>query len=353
MAAVTAGCALCFWCTMTTPLPWIKVYGDLPTHRKSVTLAALLNEPRAWTHVVELWLWVSRHAPEGDLGKMPDAAVAHVAGWRGDAGSFVNALRVAGFLDETRIHGWYEHNGAHFRKQAADKVRNARPVTEPAVKENPLTSESLVSHKNNGSVESIEYREEKEPEKNLALFENRKGAAPHIGPGLAAWLPTPEAAAEWDSAVKASYRKAHGIPDPPTSDGESRQPDEKPRRGRPPKDRSPEAEAERLAEKADGDRWMDAARKLTGLTADELRWSTGAWMAFRKQRKARGIDQLMRALEGLESDTFSKTAGLGWLVSDNGITKGLATAARRANVVGIGFDETWDRYAKEAGLVGQ
>ena len=304
---------------MTTPLPWIKVYGDLPTHRKSVTLAALLNEPRAWTHVVELWLWVSRHAPEGDLGKMPDAAVAHVAGWRGDAGSFVNALRVAGFLDETRIHGWYEHNGAHFRKQAADKVRNARPVTEPTVNENPLTSESLVSHKNNGSVESIEYREEKEPEKNLALFENRKGAE--------------------------ASGKALANP--------SSNPFDKPRRGRPPKDRSPEAEAERLAEKADGDRWMDAARRLTGLTADELRWSTGAWMAFRKQRKARGIDQLMRALEGLESDTFSKTAGLGWLVSDNGITKGLATAARRANVVGIGFDETWDRYAKEAGLVGQ
>lgn len=266
---------------MTTPLPWIKVYGDLPTHRKSVTLAALLNEPRAWTHVVELWLWVSRHAPEGDLGKMPDAAVAHVAGWRGDAGAFVNALRTAGFLDETRIHGWYEHNGAHFRKQAADKARNARPAAEPAVKENHLTSESLVSHKNNGSVESIEYREEnKDPEKNLALFENRKDAAP----------------------VE----------------------EVKPRRGRPPKDKSPEAEAERVAEKADADRWIDAARKLTGLTADELRWNTGAWMAFRKQRKARGMDQLMRALEGLESDAFSKTAGLGWLVSDNGITKGLA-----------------------------
>jgi hypothetical protein len=275
---------------MTTPLPWIKVYGDLPTHRKSVTLAALLNEPRAWTHVVELWLWVSRHAPEGDLGKMPDAAVAHVAGWRGDASSFVGALRTAGFLDETRIHGWYEHNGAHFRKQAADKVRNSRPAAEEKVKENTLTSESLVSHKNNGSVESIEYREEKEPEKNLALFENRKDAAPV---------------------------------------------ENKPRRGRPPKDRSPEAEAERLAEKADGDRWMDAARKLTGLTADELRWNTGAFMAFRKQRKARGMDQLMRALEGLEKDAFSKTAGLGWLVSDNGITKGLAKWAKGATTTHV------------------
>lgn len=293
---------------MTTPLPWIKVYGDLPTHRKSVTLAALLNEPRAWTHVVELWLWVSRHAPEGDLGKMPDAAIAHVAGWRGDAAAFVNALRVAGFLDETRIHGWYEHNGAHFRKQAADKVRNARVATEPTVKENPLTSESPVSHQNNGSVESREYREEKEPEKNLALFAPQKVAATVEEPA-------------------------------------------KPRRGRPPKDRSPEAEAERAAERADGDRWIARARALVGLSASEAPWSSQTFMAFRQARKKRGIDQLMRALDGLEGDQWATKQGLLTLLSSALIEKGLAAGNRRAQVVGIGFDETWDRYTKEAGLV--
>lgn len=292
---------------MTTPLPWIKVYGDLPTHRKSVTLAALLNEPRAWTHVVELWLWVSRHAPEGDLGKMPDAAVAHVAGWRGDAGAFVNALRTAGFLDETRIHGWYEHNGAHFRKQAADKVRNSRLAAEPVVKENHLTSESPVSHKNHGSVESIEYREEnKDPEKSLALFENQKDAAP-----------------------------VEEI---------------KPRRGRPPKDRSPEAEAERVAEKADADRWIDAARKLVGLTDKEAPWSSQTFMVFRQQRKKRGIDQLLRALDGLDGDQWAKQQGLRTLLSDTLVEKGLAAGNKRARNVGVGFDEAWDNYAKEAGL---
>lgn len=288
---------------MTTPLPWIKVYGDLPTHRKSVTLAALLGDARAWTHVVELWLWVSRHAPEGDLGTMPDAAVAHVAGWRGDATAFVIALRTAGFLDGTHVHGWHEHNGAHFRKQAADKARNARVASEQKVTENPLTSESPVSREIHGSVESREYREDKVPEKNLALFAPQKVAAPV---------------------------------------------EDKPRRGRPPKDRSPEAEAERAAEKADGDRWMTAARKLTGLSEDELRWNTGAFMAFRRQRKARGIDQLMRALEGLESDSFSKTAGLGWLVSDSGITKGLATASRKARFSGIGINAAWEGIVEGA-----
>lgn len=283
---------------MTTPLPWIKVYGDLPTHRKSVTLAALLNEPRAWTHVVELWLWVSRHAPEGDLGKMPDAAVAHVAGWRGDAGAFVNALRTAGFLDETRIHGWYEHNGAHFRKQAADKARNARPAAEPAVKENHLTSESLVSHKNNGSVESIEYREEnKDPEKNLALF----AAAP------------------------------------------SEATEEKAPRGRPPKD-TPEIVTDR-------EQWLEKARALVGLTPEQTPPSKQLCILFAQQRKKRGMEQLLRSLEGLEKDPWAKQQGLQPLLSDAVIEKGLAKwnkgasgvhVSRTVHVVGNG--ESFDKF---------
>lgn len=291
---------------MTSPLPWIKVYGDLPTHRKSVTLAALLGEPRAWTHVVELWLWVSRHAPEGDLGKMPDAAVAAVAGWRGDASAFVNALRVAGFLDDTNVHGWHEHNGAHFRKQAADKVRNEQKKAESQVRENVVTSDSPVSRENVTSVESREYREEnkdKDSEKNLALFAPQKVAeAPR-------------------------------------------------RRGRPPKDQSPEAEAERVAEKADGERWITAARALIGLTAEEAPWSSATFMAFRRARKQRGVEQLMRALAGLEGDRWASSLGLAALLSAAVIEKGLAAGNRRANVVGTGFDAAWDNYAKEAGLV--
>jgi len=291
---------------MTSPLPWIKVYGDLPTHRKSVTLAAILGDPRAWTYVVELWLWVSRHAPEGDLGKMPDAAVAAVSGWRGDAFAFVNALRVAGFLDETRVHGWHEHNGAHFRKQAADKVRNERKKSDPVVTENVVTSDSPVSRENVTSVESREYREEnkdKDSEKNLALFAPQKVA----------------------EAPK--------------------------RRGRPPKDQSPEAEAERVAEKADGERWITAARALIGLTAEEAPWSSATFMAFRRARKQRGVEQLMRALAGLEGDRWASSLGLAALLSAAVIEKGLAAGNRRANVVGTGFDAAWDNYAKEAGLV--
>lgn len=108
-------------------LPWIKVYGNLPDHPKSDALAAALKRPRAWTHVVELWLWVSRVQPDGDLSALPDAAVAKRAGWNGDAGAFVAALLSVGFLDpDRRLHGWEDEQGAHARRREADRKRQAK-----------------------------------------------------------------------------------------------------------------------------------------------------------------------------------------------------------------------------------
>jgi len=182
-------------------------------------------------------------------------------------------------------------------KALADEFKSSIEKPKPSAKPSMKPSGNPFSNPSPKPMANQEQEQEQEQEKNLALFAPQKVAVTTGFDEFAARVSAPE------SGVLAEA---------------------KPRRGRPPKDQSPEAEAERVAEKADGERWMDAARKLTGLTADELRWNTGAWMAFRKQRKSRGMEQLMRALEGLESDSFSKTAGLGWLVSDNGITKGLA-----------------------------
>jgi hypothetical protein len=107
-----------------------------------------------------------------------------------------------------------------------------------------------------------------------------------------------------------------------------------PGRGRPPKDTSPEAEAERAAERADGDRWMAEVRKLMNLTAEELRWSTGTFMQFRRQRKARGMEQLMRSLEGLQNDPFAKTK-FNYIISDAGIVSGLAKWKKEAGTTHI------------------
>lgn len=282
---------------MTSPLPWIKVYGDLPTHRKSVTLAALLNEPRAWTYVVELWLWVSRNKPDGHLTTIPDRAIAAVSGWRGDPALFVDALRQSGFLDEDDLHGWHEHNGAHQRKQAADKARNERRASEPDTKINPLTSDSPVNRENLTSVESREYKLDKEQEKNLAIFENQKSATP-----------------------------------------------EPKRRGRPPKDQSPEAQAERQKERDDADRWIAKARALIGLSAEEAPWSSATFMSFRQARKKRGIEQLLRALDGLEGDRWASQQGLAVLLSATLIEKGLA---RFGGSGAIGINATWEKIFAE------
>lgn len=284
-------------------LPWIRVYNDLPDHHKSDQLAGILGEPRAWTHVLELWLWVSRIRPDGSLSGLSPSVVARRAGWTGDADAFVDALRQCGFLDGDQVHDWDEYQGAHSRKLENDRtrIRQARDKKKNVAATVAETVVPTVAGTVGGSVPPLEERrvEEKKVDistKSLALFADAKAA---------------------------------------TGEGKSFYPTEsKPRRGRPPKDKSPEAEAERLSEKADGDRWMNEARKLTGLGVDELRWTAAMFMAFRRQRKARGIEQLMRALEGLQNDRFAKE-NAGWLVSDGAITKGLARWKKEAGTIHV------------------
>lgn len=295
-------------------LPWIRIYNDLPDHPKSDHLAAILEEPRAWTHVVELWLWVSRVRPDGSLTGLHPVVIARRAGWGGDPITFVDAMRQAGFIDGDQIHAWVEYQGAHAKKLEKDRTRIRQlrdtnknvAATLPATL--PTTVVATLPASVAGSVPPLEEMrgEEKIKSNNLALFENQKDAA----------------------LVE----------------------EVKPRRGRPPKDKSPEAEAERVAEKADADRWIDAARKLIGLTDKEAPWSSQTFMVFRQQRKKRGIDQLLRALDGLDGDAWAKQQGLRTLLSDTLVEKGLAAGNKRARNVGVGFDEAWDNYAKEAGL---
>ena len=332
-----------------------------------VALAASIRKRDPRLFLLDLWDWAKVHGDDHPVATAVEA-IERGAGWRGKRGIFYQGLVAAGWVRETDgraiILDWDKDEIVKGRPTLAgvlpdDELLDAdeksridarKRQQKSRAKKNPVTQENVterdagvtchsqsVTERDAGVTEIFstpsnraespvyagivtpkskreEEDKDKDPEKNLALFGDPKIAP---GPGMAAWLPE----------------------------------EPKPRRGRPPKDRSPEAEAERVAEKADGDRWMDAARKLTGLTADELRWNTGAWMGFRRQRKARGMDQLMRALEGLEADAFAKTAGLGYLVSDNGITKGLAKwnkgasgvhVSRTVHVVGNG--ESFDKF---------
>lgn len=108
-------------------LPWIKVYGDLPDHPKSDRLAALTGEPRAWSHVVELWLWASKARADGNLADMGDVLIAKRAGWPGKPSLFVDGLRRAGFLDDDgHLHDWQSEQGAHADRLRKDRERKRR-----------------------------------------------------------------------------------------------------------------------------------------------------------------------------------------------------------------------------------
>jgi len=112
-------------------LPWLKVSSDLPNHPKSLDLAAELGEPRAWTYVLELWLWCGRSAPDGRIaGKHPVAMVERAAGWTGEPGALAGALERVGLLDRDgeafQVHDWAEHNAAHQAKLERDRAHAAK-----------------------------------------------------------------------------------------------------------------------------------------------------------------------------------------------------------------------------------
>jgi len=110
-------------------LPWIPVHTDLPQHPKSMSLGIKLGEERAWSYVVQLWLWAASHAPEGRVdGAHAGQLVARASGWTKDPDQFITAMVEARFLDHEpdgslTIHDWDEYARAHIEKRERDRDR--------------------------------------------------------------------------------------------------------------------------------------------------------------------------------------------------------------------------------------
>ena len=277
-------------------LPWIKVYKDLPEHPKSDELAARLGDERAWTYVVQMWFWVAKTRPDGELAGVPDSMIASKAGWRGDPATFVEALFQSGFIDGHEgvrsVHNWLFYQQKHAERREKDKIakrekRASGPRVLPTVAPTVLpTLPPTVLPTVVPTVGTLEKRREREEEittKNLALFASAASAA---------------------------------------TEGKPKRPKAK-------------AEGEEPNCTEDRERWLAQVRALTGLTEQELIPSKASNIRFAQQRKVRGMEQLMRALEGLHNDPFAKTAGLGYLLSDDGITKGLAKWKKEAGTIHV------------------
>lgn len=271
-------------------LPWIKVYKDLPEHPKSDELAARLGDERAWTYVVQMWFWVAKTRPDGELAGVPDSMIASKAGWRGDPVVFVEALSQAGFIDGHEgvrsVHNWLFYQQKHAERREKDKIakrekRAANPRVLPTVAPTvlPTLPPTVVTTvlPTVGTLEKSREREEEITTKNLALF-----------------APAASAATE-----------------------------AKPKRARVKPDGGPNANEDRA-------RWLDQARRLLNLTAEEAPETDKFCIRFAQTRKARGMEQMMKALEGLQNDAFAKTTDLMYLISDSAITRGIAKWKKEA-----------------------
>lgn len=284
-------------------LPWIKLYNNLPEHPKSDRLAALLDDRRAWTYVVQLWLWASRVAPDGDLSGISDDMIAHRAGWQGDATLFAQALRTTGFLVKSYLHDFREVNEAHAKKLAKDRSRisqKRRQLTIMSQRQSPRASHDVAA-----TLPPLDERRGEEINtKDSPIFENPKIVV-----------------AGQEKPKRGRPRKAEVPPDPDRPAGAG----------------NPEWQAEQ----ADGLLWLDAARKVNGLSKNYAKFDKSTWMAFRRARSRYSTPTLISALEALINDPWASKQGLRTLLSDAVIQKGLATRGAHAARVGLGLDQTW------------
>lgn len=89
---------------------------DALDHPKTHHFASLLDvsRPTVIGHLELLWAFTGKNAPQGNIGKWPNGAIARACDWMGDPDKFVAALIGAKLADadpqhRVIVHDWHEH----------------------------------------------------------------------------------------------------------------------------------------------------------------------------------------------------------------------------------------------------
>lgn len=124
-------------------MAWLESHQTLAGHPKTRKLAHLLNipKPQAIGHLHCFWWWALDYAQEGDLRRYDALDLAIGAEWEGDAEAFVDAMVLAGFIDDDdgwQIHDWHDYAGkliarrkANAERMKAARAENETPTTPP------------------------------------------------------------------------------------------------------------------------------------------------------------------------------------------------------------------------------
>jgi hypothetical protein len=108
---------------------WIELHDSAREHPKVLRLARRLriSNSQALGHVISLWCWTLRMAPDGDLSSFCGEDLEVAAQWEGEPGAFVNAALEMRLVDRGEfglvVHDWEDYSGS---LKAAKRTREHR-----------------------------------------------------------------------------------------------------------------------------------------------------------------------------------------------------------------------------------
>lgn len=134
-------------------MAWLQIDQSLTTHRKVWIAAEALDIPpvHMMGHLVSLWLWSLDNAPDGYLDGIRPKIIASAAQWANDPQPFVDALILAGLIDQTderlAIHDWAVYGGKLIeqRRASTERAKNARHATDEHVTRNVCATDEDVT----------------------------------------------------------------------------------------------------------------------------------------------------------------------------------------------------------------
>lgn len=145
---------------------------DALEHPKILDFAARLGvtRPTALGHLELLWAFTGKHAPQGDIGKWPDGAIARACDYMGDPNLFLQSLLQSGLIDSDVahryvIHDWDEHAPRWVRAKLAKAkqgfICSSRTVVRSTVATTDETSDDDSEDCSGFSVSVVKCSEEK------------------------------------------------------------------------------------------------------------------------------------------------------------------------------------------------
>lgn len=153
-------------------------------HPKTMDLAARLNVelPTAIGYLELLWAFTGKKAPQGNIGKWPDGAIARACYWMGRPEVFTQALCDSGFADHDNahritIHDWHEHAPRWVRSKLSTlKLAFVTGPNRPTSPDDEDDASGDISPDTGGDSKGREGKSREEPESE------RAGAAPDARP---------------------------------------------------------------------------------------------------------------------------------------------------------------------------